>query len=885
MGRSISLSTTPESTKTRRRILFLDAYDSFTNNITSLLTTLLDVDVFVLPIDSPLLDPASPTFEHDLRRELAHYEAVVCGPGPGSPLRSQDVGLISSIWTLAEQDLVPVLGICLGFQSLVVAGGGRVRRLRKGLHGMVRPIEHAGEGLFSGVADFRATLYHSLCGDLGQDAIPDSDWAVRKWKPLPGFEELVPLAWVEEARDIDDGVGGGEESGVERVLMAVKHRAKPFWGLQYHPESVCTETEGNQVVVNWFNEALRWNEENKRGLDRGNTILAGQATRPSLLSQLPPRSSDSQASGGSEAGSWCGYGVGYQYSGRTIALPSNMSITDIVESLGQVTGKEQIVLDSANASTGGAADIRGRYSIVALDVPNTLRLEYHVGDAHVKALLPHEMQDANEQGSASKEVSIPLDGYANIWLFLAQFHEDRKPTGTTVSPAEEIPFLGGFMGYITYEQGLSDINVDFRRDRGHHRPDVCFAWVTKSLIVDHAKRTIHIQHLHPPSTAGQDWLDRTIDTLTGSRKWHETTPAKARRDSRSDPAARLFDITSASKPAEDAYEQKVKACQEYIAAGESYELCLTDQTLIRRPAAPESASQPLGDIPNNIGTRVEVGTTKRRRRSSAWNGIGSAWQLFRTLRSRQPAPFASYVRLGGATLVSSSPERFLQYDGAGLCSMRPMKGTVRKSSACATLAEAERILHVPKEEAENLMIVDLVRHDLHGVCGAGNVSCRDLMRVEEYRSVFQMTTVVEGRLPRNRNDEGGGSGSDNNSKKHTGLDVLAASLPPGSMTGAPKKRSCEILQEIEGHKERSLYSGVVGYMCVSGSGDWSVTIRSMFRWDDEFAPDPNGVALDGQDVWRIGAGGAVTILSTPRGESEEMFTKLAGPMGIFSAAG
>ncbi|KAL5911146.1 hypothetical protein ACKVV7_009739 [Pyricularia oryzae] len=875
---SIGLSTTSESTKTRHRILFIDAYDSFTNNITSLLTTLLDVDVFVLPIDSPLLDPASPIFEHDLRRELAHYDAVVCGPGPGSPLRHQDVGLMSSVWTLAEQDIVPVLGICLGFQSLVITAGGRVRRLRKGLHGMVRRIEHAGEGLFSGVADFRATLYHSLCGDLGQDAVPDSEWAVQKWKPLPGFDDLLPLAWVEEIRD--GGECSGEESGVERVLMAVKHRAKPFWGLQYHPESVCTEKEGNQVVLNWFKEALRWNEENKRNLNHEDTILAGQSTRPSLLSQLPQASREGEAKGESGTDSWRDYGVGYRYSGRTIALPSNMSITDVVESLGQVTGKEQIVLDSANASTGGAADIRGRYSIVALDVPNTLRLEYHVGDPHVKALLPREMKNTNGQGSPSQEVLIPLEGYANIWLFLAEFHEDRKPTGTMASPAEEIPFLGGFMGYITYEQGLSDINVDFRQDRGHHRPDVCFAWVTKSLIVDHAKRTIHIQHLHPPVTEGQDWLDRTIDILKGSRKWHETTPAKARRDSRSDPAARLFDMISASKPAEDAYERKVKACQAYIAAGESYELCLTDQTRIRLPAAPENAPQPLSDIANNIGTRVEVGTAKRRRRSSAWNGAGSAWQLFRTLRSRQPAPFASYVRLGGATLVSSSPERFLQYDGAGLCSMRPMKGTVRKSSACATLAEAERILHVPKEEAENLMIVDLVRHDLHGVCGAGNVSCRDLMRVEEYRSVFQMTTVVEGLLPSNEDEGGVGR-----SKKHTGLDILAASLPPGSMTGAPKKRSCEILQEIEGHKERSLYSGVVGYMCVSGSGDWSVTIRSMFRWDDEFARDANGVALDGQDVWRIGAGGAVTILSTPRGESEEMFTKLAGPMGIFSAAG
>ncbi|EON96685.1 putative aminodeoxychorismate synthase protein [Phaeoacremonium minimum UCRPA7] len=202
--------------------------------------------------------------------------------------------------------------------------------------------------------------------------------------------------------------------------------------------------------------------------------------------------------------------------------------------------------------------------------------------------------------------------------------------------------------------------------------------------------------------------------------------------------------------------------------------------------------------------------------------------------------------------------------------MKPMKGTVRKSDAVSTLKQAEEILHVPKEEAENLMIVDLVRHDLHSICGPGNVAVPELMKVEEYQSVFQMITVVEGQLPRPASNE---------HKRYTGLDVLAASLPPGSMTGAPKKRSCEILQEIEQHKERSLYSGVVGYMCVSGRGDWSVTIRSMFRWDDERAADAEG---EDQEVWHIGAGGAVTILSTADGEREEMLTKLAGPLGLFT---
>ncbi|KAJ9130253.1 Para-aminobenzoate synthase-like protein [Coniochaeta hoffmannii] len=303
--------------------------------------------------------------------------------------------------------------------------------------------------------------------------------------------------------------------------------------------------------------------------------------------------------------------------------------------------------------------------------------------------------------------------------------------------------------------------------------------------------------------------------------------------------------TAIQSPGTTEYEAKVRECQEYIAAGDSYELCLTDQTTITRP---RSHSFDMSDkAPQSITSQTKS------------SPLPSSWQLFRTLRTRQPAPFASYLRLGPATLVSASPERFLAYDRDGHVSMRPMKGTVRKSAEVSTLAHAEAILHVPKEEAENLMIVDLVRHDLHGVCGAGNVTVEELMKVEEYESVFQMITVVEGRLP----SEGG----------YSGLDVLAASLPPGSMTGAPKKRSCEILRKLEDGQERGLYSGVVGYMCASGRGDWSVTIRAMFRWDDE--------GDDEEEVWRIGAGGAVTILSTPEGEAEEMFTKLSGPLCVF----
>ncbi|KAM7202785.1 hypothetical protein V8F20_004299 [Naviculisporaceae sp. PSN 640] len=859
----------------RPRILFLDAYDSFSNNITSLLSTLLDVDVFVLPIDSPLLDPESADFHERLRRELSHYVAVVCGPGPGSPDNDADVGLMRYIWTLADEDLVPVLGVCLGFQSLVRSFGGEVRRLTRGLHGMVREIIHRcgqeGEGdgdIFHGVGRFKATLYHSLCGDIGQKEVADEDWEMAKFGVFPKCPDLKPLAWVEEERD---------DGHVERILMAVKHRTRPFWGLQYHPESVCTEKEGNKIIENWFRETLRWNEEHGRihsfvgGGNGGEaTLLARNATKSSLLSRL---SASGSAGDGEEAGAstddlWESLEVDSVYHSETVPLPHEMQVPDLVELLLGPEESECIILDSANAAATAAAraDVRGRYSIIAANVKEALRIEHHTGDDYATIRLGHVngLPDDTSQ-------RVPLAPYGGIWGLVAKFHDARR---LEVSEPDSSPFLGGFMGYVTYEQGLSDIGIQIKHPRHHRRPDVALVWVTKSLVVDHLLGLVHIQHLCTTASESDPWLGDTTNKLlsvvttvgnnpsatTTQRKDIPPPVVKARRPSRS---------TSIQTPMTKEYEHKVSLCQDFIAAGDSYELCLTDQTKITRPISDPSPASSSPTLPNQ-----PLSCQKQHQRQPSFSAPTppSSWALYKTLRTRQPAPFASYLRLGPATLVSASPERFLQYDQFGRCSMKPMKGTVRKSEAVPTLSEACKILHVPKEEAENLMIVDLVRHDLHGICGAGRVTVSDLLKVEEYQSVFQMITVVEGDLPLS-----GG---------YTGLDVLAASLPPGSMTGAPKKRSCEILQEIEQGTERSLYSGVVGYMCATGRGDWSVTIRSLFRWDDEQSVTiGEGGVEEKNETWHIGAGGAVTILSTPEGEREEMFTKLAGPLRVFADSG
>lgn len=849
-----------------RRILFLDAYDSFTNNIVSLLKEALgdDVLVHVLHMDLKTLhaDPSPDWTPEDFLARLPCFDAVVCGPGPGSPLCEADVGAFRLLWELPRDKAVPVLGICLGFQSLVAQFGGGIRKLRRGLHGMVRRIEHRDGDIFANVPEFRATLYHSLCADVGQDVISRESWETDMWLSPKGAPDLVPLAWTME--DYEDGT-----TEPERILMGVRHAKLPFWGVQYHPESICTDPAAHGVLKNWFSQALKWNESTGREILPVDSEHIADSFAPSMIVE---RSIAAESRAVTQKW-WRDMQSGLAasraapvYSCRRITLPDGVDAADVAEFLG-VGGADSIMLDSSSTISG---DPLARSSIIALEVEQALRFEYHVGDSWVTLRQPGT-RDQEEVCQRIEIDSSDEHGAYDVWNVISEFWQQRK---IAEEGGQEPAFKGGFMGFVTYEMGLSSLSPEsISKHRGHRRPDLCFAWISKSLVLDHQAGVAYIQALTPaPADA---WIDEMVAKLQTCRAWQQPgygseeyksiaakrQPNEALLKSIQEPTGRLRFKTP--RPAK--YDDDVRQCQDAIAEGQSYELCLTAQTTMTRPRG--------NDVPRHLQQPAETnGSTNGVSSSDEASRHGTPWQIYRTLRARQPAPFGSFIRLAGATILSSSPERFLAHDAKGLCSMRPMKGTVRKSEAVSTLAQAEKLLHIPKEEAENLMIVDLVRHDLYGVCGARRVTVPDLLKVEEYSSVFQMITVVNGQLP---------SYNKNTKSAPNGLDVLSAALPPGSMTGAPKKRSCEILHTIE-PTERSIYSGVVGFLDARGQGDWSVTIRTMFRWDDEWAPPVEGEGeTEPREVWRIGAGGAVTILSTPEGETEEMFTKLCGPLGVF----
>jgi len=392
-----------------------------------------------------------------------------------------------------------------------------------------------------------------------------------------------------------------------------------------------------------------------------------------------------------------------------------------------------------------------------------------------------------------------------------------------------LPFVGGHLGYLGYEvrydtmrkldpQAPRDSDLGIPTKRTDSRiPTAAFLFCDQALVHDNVLDEWHLIHVtnDEPNGATSDWMDATESVL---RQLPPPIPEPSVRTTTTTTIPPLAFIPNRPKAS---YQADIDNCHEQIRRGESYELCLTNQ----------------------------LETTAR----------GTPWNLYKILRKRNPAPYSGFFHFGGTgprdakvSICCSSPERFVSVQPRNgsklfLVEAKPIKGTAaRPMDPSEDEAVARQLSESIKNRAENLMIVDLLRNDMHRVCQ--NVHVPKLMAIESYATVHQLVSTIRGELGVGKN----------------AVDVLTACFPGGSMTGAPKRRTMELLHAMEQQVSRGPYSGSLGYMSLNGRMDMNIIIRSAVltptAGDEEFHVS-------------IGAGGAITALSESDDEYEEMLLK------------
>jgi len=343
-----------------------------------------------------------------------------------------------------------------------------------------------------------------------------------------------------------------------------------------------------------------------------------------------------------------------------------------------------------------------------------------------------------------------------------------------------VPFLGGAVGYFSYDlchftERLPSTAIDDLK-----LPQSYFAFYDTIVAFDHLEKRAYLVATGFPETEERQRLRRARMRINEMKDWlhaaspgQEASPPRRERlgEEKFQPIQENRRVLLKSNFTPEEYIKAVDRVREYIAAGDVFQV--------------------------NLSQRFEADLKI------------PPYELYKRLRMVNPAPFASYLNFQGVTIVSASPERFLKVQG-DLVETRPIKGTrPRGRDPVEDERLAQELTHSTKDRAENVMIVDLERNDLGRVCRYGTVTVTELAILETFPTVFHLTSTVVGRLRRGKSN----------------IDLLKATFPGGSITGAPKVRAMEIIDELEPTK-RSVYTGSIGYLSFNEDMDINIVIRT-----------------------------------------------------------
>ncbi|KAL5195433.1 Aminodeoxychorismate synthase, chloroplastic [Glycine soja] len=688
---------------------------------------------------------------------------------------------------------------------------------------------------------FQVVRYHSLVIDsesLPEELIPIAWTSSTSTLPFIGSKDFGKFNTHEVQPDqsifIDPflaKVGSGSSNQFDygktrsaRVLMGIKHSTRPHYGVQFHPESVAT-CYGSQIFKN-FREItddywLRFRSSFKETHAHSNACM--QISSANRLYREVCRSISAENNAVDQLKKIVHADRHLEYNKAEM---KHLEMFNMVNTPHATTGSKCLKLKWRKfghlaGQVGGAKSIFcGLFGHEAentfwLDSSSTekgrARFSFMGGKGgslwkHLMFRLSHQ-SDGSSKGGGYLSTEDSQGSAETIFLeegFLDFLNKELQSYHYDKNECEGLPFdfHGGYVGYIGY-----DLKVECGVKSNRHKsktPDACFFFADNLVAIDHKNDDVYILAIHEESSSITQWLDDTEEkllSLNGS--------VRVALEIQNSHPLTFYSCKAglAAEKSREQYIEDVKKCLNYIKDGESYELCLTTQ--IRKPI-------------------------------EELNSLG----LYLHLRERNPAPYAAWLNFSkeNLSICCSSPERFLQLDRKNILEDKPIKGTIARG---ATKEENEllklKLQFSEKDQAENLMIVDLLRNDLGRVCDPGSVHVPRLMDVESYATVHTMVSTIRGKK---RSDV-------------SAINCVKAAFPGGSMTGAPKLRSMELLDSIESCS-RGIYSGCIGFFSYNQRFDLNIVIRTVIIHEGEAS---------------IGAGGAIVALSNPEDEYEEMVLK------------